>query len=109
IRRQPLWRLHSPGGDVGNANRRRVLAAFGGSAAALALRRLTAQAATQDPVAAPDLRIGILKFGSVAWQLDVIGRHGLDRAENLRIEIVELASNQATLVALQAARVDIIV
>jgi NitT/TauT family transport system substrate-binding protein len=94
---------------VVNANRRRVLAAFGGSAAALALRRLTAQAATQEPVAAPDLRIGILKFGSVAWQLDVIGRHGLDRAENLSIEIVELASNQATLVALQAARVDVIV
>jgi NitT/TauT family transport system substrate-binding protein len=91
------------------ANRRRVLAALGSGAAAFGLRRLTARAATPDPAAAPDLRIGILKFGSVAWQLDVISRHGLDSAEKIRIEIVELASSQATLVALQAGRVDVVV
>jgi NitT/TauT family transport system substrate-binding protein len=90
------------------ANRRRVLTALGGSIAALGLRHVSPRAATPDPVA-PGIRIGILKFGSVAWQLDIIRRHGLDRAEALQIEIVELASNQATLVALQAGRVDVVV
>ena len=84
-------------------DRRRVLTTFGGAAVALGLRQGRAAAQT------PGLRIGILKFGSVAWQLDVIRRHGMDRAEALEIEIVELASNQATLVALQAGRVDVVV
>ena len=63
----------------------------------------TAEAAT------PTLRIGVLKFGSVSWELDVIVHHGLDRAEGISIEQVELASTPATQVALQAGRVDAIV
>jgi NitT/TauT family transport system substrate-binding protein len=57
----------------------------------------------------PTVRIGILQFGSVAWQLDVIQRHGLAEAEGVTIEPVVLAANQATLVALQAGSVDVIV
>jgi len=57
----------------------------------------------------PAVRIGILQFGSVAWQLDVIRRHALEQGEGLRIDAVPLASNQATLVALQAGAVDVIV
>ncbi|HTZ78859.1 MAG TPA: PhnD/SsuA/transferrin family substrate-binding protein, partial [Stellaceae bacterium] len=53
--------------------------------------------------------IGILQFGSVAWQLDVIRRHDLEKSAGVRIEAVPLASNQATLVALQAGAVDVIV
>ena len=55
------------------------------------------------------LRIGVLKFGSVSWELEVIRRHDLDRAEGFRIERLELATNQATQVALQARQVDAIV
>lgn len=55
------------------------------------------------------LRIGVLKFGTVSWVLDVIQHHELDETFGIDIDEVELASNQATLVALQAGRVDCVV
>lgn len=84
--------------------RRRALALIGGTAVAARLPSF-ARAADESPV----IRVGVLKFGSVAWQLDVIKRHGLDHTAGIRIETLELASNQATLVALQAGRVETIV
>ena len=54
----------------------------------------------------PTVRIAVLKFGTVSWVMDVIRHHGLDKANGIRIETLGLASTQATLVALQAGRVD---
>ena len=59
--------------------------------------------------AAPVVRVGTLRFGSVAWELDVLRTHGLDTAAGIAIESVEFAAAQATQVALQAGRVDMIV
>jgi NitT/TauT family transport system substrate-binding protein len=55
------------------------------------------------------LRIGVLKFGTVSWVMDVIAHHGLDKANGIRIQTLPLASTPATLVALQAGRVDCVV
>ncbi len=55
------------------------------------------------------LRIAVLKFGTVSWVMDVIAHHELDDANGIDIEQLELATNQATLVALQAGRVDCVV
>jgi NitT/TauT family transport system substrate-binding protein len=55
------------------------------------------------------VKIGVLKFGTVSWELDVIKHHGLDKAAGLDLEVLELANNQATAVALQAGEVDVIV
>lgn len=55
------------------------------------------------------LRIGVLKFGTVSWVMDVIQHHELDETFGIDIDELELASNQATLVALQAGRVDCVV
>jgi NitT/TauT family transport system substrate-binding protein len=55
------------------------------------------------------LRIGVLKFGTVSWVMDVIQHHELDESFGIDIDELELASNQATLVALQAGRVDCVV
>jgi NitT/TauT family transport system substrate-binding protein len=85
-------------------NRRRMLGILGASALAAAGTAGRATAAGR-----PAIRIGILQFGSVAWQIDVIRRHGLAEAEGVGIEPVILAANQATLVALQAGSVDVIV
>ena len=59
--------------------------------------------------AAPPIRVGTLRFGSVTWELDVMRHHGLDSAAGIRTEPVEFAASQATEVALQAGRVDVIV
>jgi len=55
------------------------------------------------------VRIGLLKFGTVNWEVDTIIHNGLDRQNGIAIEVVELASNEATRVALLSGEVDIIV
>lgn len=57
----------------------------------------------------PTVRIGVLKFGTVNWELAVIQRHGLDRSNGFRLQVVELGSSNATAVALQGGAVDTIV
>jgi NitT/TauT family transport system substrate-binding protein len=62
------------------------------------------------PAAAADnkVKIGVLKFGTVSWLLDTIRANGLDKAEGIELDIVPLASTQATTVGLQGRSVDII-
>ncbi len=55
------------------------------------------------------LRVGALKYGTVNWELDVIKRHGLDKKHGFQLEVLELGSPHATVVALQGGRVDLIV
>jgi NitT/TauT family transport system substrate-binding protein len=57
--------------------------------------------------AATPIRVGTLRYGSVAWEMDVIRTRGL--AGGTAIELVEYAASQASQVALQAGRVDMIV
>jgi len=90
-------------------NRRAALSILGGMAVSTGSWQRALAAPTQVDAAEPVIRLGLLQFGSVAWQMDVIRRHDLARAEGVRLEIVELASSQATLVALQAGRVDVVV
>lgn len=56
--------------------------------------------------AAPVIRVGTLRFGSVGWELDVMRAHNLSP---VAVEPVEFAAGQATQVALQAGRVDMTV
>jgi NitT/TauT family transport system substrate-binding protein len=55
------------------------------------------------------IKIGVLKFGTVNWELDAIKSNGLDRVEGFDLRVVDLANTAATTVALQAGEVDIIV
>jgi NitT/TauT family transport system substrate-binding protein len=62
--------------------------------------------------AAQDLgtvKVGVLEFGTVNWELDVIKHHGLDKERNFTLEVQGFASGQATNVALQGEAVDTIV
>lgn len=61
------------------------------------------------PVNAGTIKIGVLKFGTVSWELDVIKTHGLDKAEGIDLQIIETANTAATTVALQAGAADVIV
>src|SRR5687767_15737870 len=75
---------------------------------ALALAGLMAslpgQAVAQDTV-----RIGVLKFGTVNWEIDTIIHNKLDEANGFKLEMVVLASNDATRIAINAGEVDVIV
>ena len=64
------------------------------------------------PVNSADIEtvsVGVLKFGTVNWELDVIKHHGLAEKEGVRLQIVPLASKSATHVAIQGGAADVIV
>ena len=60
-------------------------------------------------VAGETVRIGVLKFGTVNWEIDTIRHYELDKANGIEIEVLPLAGNEATRIALLAGAVDIIV
>ncbi|MFL5333832.1 MAG: ABC transporter substrate-binding protein [Geminicoccaceae bacterium] len=63
-------------------------------------------------VSAADLgtmRVGVLKFGTVNWELDVIKAHGLDAREGFTLEVVPFGGSDAADVALMGGAVDAIV
>jgi NitT/TauT family transport system substrate-binding protein len=60
-------------------------------------------------MAADRIRLVAQRTGSLAWELDVIKAHGLDKKANLDIETLELASTEAGKIALRGGSADIIV
>lgn len=73
-----------------------------GTAAILALRPIAVFAAAK-------IRIGVLKFGTVSWELDTLKQHKLDEANRIDLEIVYFAGEDATNVAMLAGAIDMIV
>jgi NitT/TauT family transport system substrate-binding protein len=55
------------------------------------------------------LRVGVLQFGTVNWEMEVILRHQLDQQNGFTIDIVPLSSKNANSIALQGGAVDVIV
>lgn len=59
--------------------------------------------------AASKVRIGVLKFGTVSWELDTLKHHGFDMASGTELDIAYFAGEDATNVALQAGEINVIV
>lgn len=55
------------------------------------------------------VRVGVLKFGTVNWELKSMQHHGLDRANGFELEIVPFAGGDATRIALMGGEVDVVV
>lgn len=55
------------------------------------------------------VRVGVLQFGTVAWEIEVMNRHNLLAREGVRVQVVPLAQKDAANVALQGGAVDVIV
>ena len=55
------------------------------------------------------LKVGVLKFGTVNWELDVIKHHKLDEREGFTLEVQPFGGNDAADVALMGDAVDTIV
>jgi NitT/TauT family transport system substrate-binding protein len=80
--------------------------------AAVAITALTAALPGRLEAAAENigvLRLGVLGFGTVNWELDVIKTHGLDEERSFMLAVEGYAGGQATKVALQGGAVDGIV
>ena len=70
---------------------------------------MVSSAMISSAMAADHIRLVAQRTGSLAWELDVIKAHGLDRKANLEIDTLELASTEAGKIALKGGSADIIV
>jgi NitT/TauT family transport system substrate-binding protein len=86
--------------------RHRVLSRF---LALLTLVAASVPLASLSAHADDTVRVGILKFGTVNWELNALKHGGFDKAAGIEVEIVPFAGEDATNVALQAGEVDVIV
>src|SRR5262245_15195261 len=75
----------------------------------VALTALAAALPNSRAIAAAKVRIGVLKFGTVSWELDTITHHQFDAANGIDLDVVYFAGEDATNVALQAGAIDVIV
>lgn len=57
----------------------------------------------------PKLRVTVLKFGTVNWELDTIAHHGFDEANGISLNIKGVAGSSAAKVAFQGGEADVIV
>ena len=57
----------------------------------------------------PKLKMAVLGFGTVLWELDTIKHYGLDHANGFDLEILKMANGSATRIAFQAEEADAIV
>ena len=67
-----------------------------------------AGAGAAEAEAMPELRLGLVKFGTAAWIVDTIRTHGFDKSAGIALATVDLATPAAGEVALQAGGVDAI-
>jgi NitT/TauT family transport system substrate-binding protein len=86
---------------------------FGGVLARLYLASCAAlllSLTVPDAAAAADrIRVAAQRTGTLAWELDVIRSHGLDKTAGLDLQVVELASTEAGKIALRSGSADLIV
>ncbi|MEO9684771.1 MAG: ABC transporter substrate-binding protein [Tateyamaria sp.] len=57
----------------------------------------------------PTLRVAVLKFGTVNWELDTIKHNKLDAANGVSLQVQGMAGGSATKIAFQGGEADIIV
>lgn len=57
----------------------------------------------------PAVRVGVLNYGTVNWELEVVQHHELVTRENIDLQIIPYGSANALNVALQGGQVDIVV
>jgi NitT/TauT family transport system substrate-binding protein len=77
------------------------------SALLLSLLALSAHSATDKPLT--PLRVGVLEFGTVSWELELIQSRELAKKHGIDLKIVPLASGDASTIALQGGAVDMVV
>ncbi|CDX32793.1 ABC transporter substrate-binding protein [Mesorhizobium plurifarium] len=73
-----------------------------GTAALLGSHAIAASAASK-------VRIGVLKFGTVSWELDTLKEHEFDAANGVDLDVINFAGEDATNVAMLAGAIDMIV
>src|SRR5262249_266515 len=56
--------------------------------------------------AADRIRLAVQRTGTLAWELDIIKAHGLDKKADLQIDAIELATTEAGKIAIKGGSAD---
>ena len=56
----------------------------------------------------PTVRVAVLQFGTLNWEMDVIRHHGLDKKYQFQLDVTPVGGKNASSVALQSEAVDLI-
>ncbi len=75
----------------------------------MALALAAALGAAAAAQAAETIRVGVLKFGTVNWEIDTILRNRLDARRGVTVQVTPFAGEDASGVAFRSGNVDIIV
>ncbi len=73
----------------------------------LSLLSLSGHSALGNPLT--PLRVGVLEFGTVNWELELIQSRELAKKRGIDLKVVALASGDASTIALQGGAVDVVV
>jgi NitT/TauT family transport system substrate-binding protein len=65
-----------------------------------------ATAVLAEPI--PTVRVAVLQFGTVNWEMDVIRRHELDKKYHFSLDVTPVGGKHASAISLQSHAVDII-
>lgn len=84
-------------------NRRQILTTSGVAALSSMLPNVVLADAVKP------LRLASVAFGSLSWLIETIKAEGLDKTHGLALEVVEIASNQASAITLYGGSADVIV
>jgi NitT/TauT family transport system substrate-binding protein len=60
-------------------------------------------------LSAKEIRVGVLAYGTVNWELDTVIHHGLAQEQGIELVVTKLSSKNASAIALQGGAVDAIV
>lgn len=56
----------------------------------------------------PTVKVGILSYGTINWEIDTIKHHQFDKKHGINVEAVKLTTKNAAAIALQSKAVDVI-
>jgi len=84
----------------------RLRAGHGGACVARFVLISVLTLATSTAQAADRIRLAVQRTGTLAWELDIIKAHGLDKKANLDIQTTELASTEAGKIAIKGGSAD---
>ena len=65
-------------------------------------------AAATTASAADRIRVAVQRTGTLAWELDILKAHGLDKKANLEIQTIELATPEAGKIAIKGGSADLL-
>ncbi len=88
---------------------RNMIRSSASNTVAAALTAVLLVAMVVDVHAETNVKVGVLKFGTVNWELDVMKFNNYDKKQGINVEVVKYGSGNTAKIAIQGKAIDVIV